>query len=235
MRGRALHRVPDRAQRPPPGRHAAAGVRARARRHGGGGAAPPGGEVGLHGSFAVVRRTAPRWPPSSPGCGPRRDCRSPGCASTTCASATTRRSGGSRRPAPATTRASPSARRPGSPPGIARPFRPWIVGEERPADLTLLPAGGDGHDAPLAPRPRRGGARASGRCAVLDRVRDGRRPRRPALAQHLPRRRPRARLRPALGRPARRARRPRGGARAGRRAGGARRRGPTCAGGGWCT
>ena len=49
---RALHGLPDRAQRPPPRRHAAARVRARApapwpRRCG-----PPGGEVGLHAAFA---------------------------------------------------------------------------------------------------------------------------------------------------------------------------------------
>ena len=63
-----------------------------------------------------------------------------------------------------------SARPPGSPPGIARPFRPWIVGEERPADLTLLPLAV--MDTTLHSRLGLGAEAAGERALrVLDRVR----------------------------------------------------------------
>ena len=104
--------------------------------------------------------------------------------------------GGRRR---ATTRASGFSEAPGFAAGIARPYRPYLVGEERPARLRAAAAGRDGHHPPLPPGPRRRrGARerALARARPRARVRG---PGGPALAQHLPGRRPRPRLRRALG------------------------------------
>ena len=59
---------------------------------------------------------------------------------------------------------------PGFAAGIARPFRPWIVGEERPADLTLLPLAV--MDTTLHSRLGLGAEAAGERALrVLDRVR----------------------------------------------------------------
>ena len=218
----------------PPGRHAAprptSASAARWRRR----CAPPAARWACTGR-SPRPRTGPRWPPSSPACGPRPGCP---CAGVRFHYLRFRYHETVRWLEAAGARYDSSlafSEAPGFAAGIARPFRPWIVGEERPADLTLLPlAVMDttlhsrlGLDAEAARRARAAGARPRAR---------GRRPGRPAVAQHLPRRRPRARLRRRCGAtcstrspPAARALGP------GRRPGGARRRRPTCAGGGWST
>ena len=100
--------------------------------------------------------------------------------------------------------------------GGHRPPLPAVPGRRgAPGAAHAAAAGGDGHHAALAPRARRrrGPRPRPGRARAGARVRG---PGRPAVAQQLPRRRPRPGLRTALGRPPRRPRRARRDARPGR-------------------
>ena len=194
----ALDGLPDRAQRPPASTARRGASTSASARRWPPPCGPPGGEVGLHGVVRLVRGRRRAGGRAGRACAPRPG-RSTGCASTTCASATTRPCAARARRARPTTPAWPSARRPASPPASPAPSGPtWWARSGRPR-LTLLPLAVMDTTLALAPRARRRRRPASAPWRVLERVRRAGGPRRAAVAQHLPGRRPRARLRAACG------------------------------------